>query len=52
MANVREAYALSLCTGAVDVDTALPELLSKLEAAGMQKIVDEANSQLAAFLAK
>ena len=52
VANVREAYALSLCTGAVDVDSALPELLSKLEAAGMQKIVDEANSQLAAFLAK
>jgi len=50
VANVREAYALSLCTGAVDVDTALPELLSKLEDAGMQKIVDEANSQLKAFL--
>ena len=50
VANVKEAYALSLCTGAVDPDTALPELLSKLEAAGMQKIVDEANSQLKAFL--
>ena len=50
VANVREAYALSLCTGAVDVDTALPELLSKLEDAGMQKIVDEANAQLKAFL--
>ncbi len=50
VANVKEAYALSLCTGAVDVDTALPELLSKLEGAGMQKIVDEANAQLKAFL--
>ena len=50
VANVKEAYALSLFTGAVDVDTALPELLSKLEGAGMQKIVDEANSQLKAFL--
>ena len=48
--NIKEAYALSLCTGAVDVDTALPELLSKLEGAGMQKIVDEANAQLKAFL--
>ena len=48
--NIKEAYALSLCTGAVDVDTALPELLSKLEDAGMQKIVDEANAQLKAFL--
>ena len=50
VANIKEAYALSLCTGAVDVDTALPELLSKLDAAGMQKIVDEANAQLKAFL--
>ena len=41
---------LSLCTGAVDVDTALPELLSKLEEAGIQKVVDEANAQLKAFL--
>ena len=48
--NIKEAYALSLCTGAVDVDTALPELLSKLEDNGMQKIVDEANAQLKAFL--
>ena len=50
VANIKEAYALSLCTGAVDVDEKLPELLSKLEGAGMQKIVDEANSQLKAFL--
>ena len=50
VANVKEAYALSLCTGSVDPETALPELLSKLEAAGIQKIVDEANSQLSAFL--
>ena len=48
--NVKEAYALSLCTGAVDPETALPELLAKLEAAGMQKIVDEANAQLKTFL--
>ena len=50
VANVKEAYALSLFTGAVDVDEKLPELLSKLEASGMQKIVDEANAQLKAFL--
>ena len=50
VANIKEAYALSLCTGAMDVDTALPELLSKLEDAGIQKIVDEANNQLNAFL--
>ena len=48
--NVKEAYALSLFTGAVDPETKLPDLLAKLEDAGMQKIVDEANAQLAAFL--
>ena len=48
--NVKEAYALSLFTGVVDPETALPELLAKLDAAGMQKIVDEANRQLNAFL--
>ena len=50
IANIKEAYSLSLCTGAVDVDEKLPELLSKLEGAGMQKVVDEANAQLKAFL--
>ena len=50
--NIKEAYALTLWTGAGDVDTLLPELLSKLDGAGMQKIVDEAISQLAAFLAQ
>ena len=50
IANVKEAYALSLCTGAVDVDTALPELLSKMDAEGIRKVVDEANAQLKTFL--
>ena len=49
VSNVKEAYALSLFTGAVDVDEKLPELLSKLDDAGMQKIVDEANAQLKVF---
>ena len=49
VSNIKEAYALSLCTGAVDVDEKLPELLAKLDAEGMQKIVDEANAHLKAF---
>ena len=49
VSNIKEAYALSLCTGAVDVDEKLSELLAKLDAEGMQKIVDEANAQLKAF---
>lgn len=52
VANIREAYALTLFCGAVDPAVALPELLKKLDDAGMQKIVDEANAQLQAFLAK
>lgn len=50
-ANITEQYGLTLDMGAADVDTVLPEFLQKLEDAGMQKIVDEANAQLAAFLA-
>ena len=48
--NIKEAYALGLFTGARDPETDLPELLRKLDEAGMQKIVDEANAQLKAFL--
>ena len=51
MANIKEAYALTLCTGAAaDVDATLAEMLQKMDEAGMQKIVDEANAQLEAFL--
>lgn len=49
--NVKEAYALPLFTGAMDPETALPEMLKKLDDAGMQTIVDTANAQLEAFLA-
>lgn len=52
LAGVAAQYALPLCAGAVDPDTVLPEFLEKLEAAGMQKYLDEANAQLQAFLAK
>ncbi|MBQ9252734.1 MAG: ABC transporter substrate-binding protein [Clostridia bacterium] len=49
--NIKDQYALRLFTGAADVDTELPELIQKLNDAGIQKIVDEANAQLEAFLA-
>lgn len=51
LANVAEEYALSLSVGSVDPATALPEFLDKLEAAGMSKVVDEANAQLDAYFA-
>lgn len=50
-ANVASQYALSLCVGSVDVDTALPEFLDKLEDAGMSKIVEEADAQMETYFA-
>ncbi len=51
LANVAAQYALSLSTGTVDPATALPEFLEKLDAAGMQNVVDAANAQLDAYFA-
>lgn len=50
IANVAGEYALPLAAGAAPEGT-LDEFLTKLEAAGMQKVVDEANAQLDAFKA-
>lgn len=52
LANVAGEYALALCSGTVDPETALPDFLEKLDAAGMQKVVDEANAQLEAYFAQ
>lgn len=49
LANVAGQYALALDAGTVDPATALPEFLQKLEDAGMQKVIDEANAQLKAY---
>lgn len=51
LANVAAEYALALDTGAVDPAEKLPEFLAKLDAAGMQAYLDDANAQLTAFLA-
>lgn len=41
-------YGLSLCTGAVeDVDATIEKLVKEMEDAGVQKIIDAANEQLA-----
>ena len=50
VANVYSAYAFNLCAGAVDVETELPKFLDELQTAGIDKIVDAANEQLAAYL--
>ena len=51
LVNVAAEYALALDTGAVDPTEKLPEFLQKLNDAGMQAYLDEANAQLTAFLA-
>ncbi len=52
LANVASQYALALDAGAVDPAEVLPAFLEALDAAGMQAYLNEANAQLAAYLAK
>lgn len=51
LAAVEAEYAIALNTGIVDPAVELPKFLEKLEANGIQKVVDEANKQLNDFLA-
>lgn len=50
LSNVAAQYALALDAGAVDPATALPEFLNKLDEAGINTYLTQANEQLAAFL--
>lgn len=52
LANVYAEYAFNLMSGAVDPDAVLPEFLSKMETAGINEFVAEANSQLHEFMGK
>jgi len=52
IANVYAQYAFNLMSGAVDPDAVLPEFLQKLESAGINTLVNEANRQLAEYLGK
>jgi putative aldouronate transport system substrate-binding protein len=49
--NVNNEYRCALEFGAVDPEVAIPEFLAKLEAAGIQKIIDEKQRQLDEYLA-
>lgn len=51
LANVYGQYGFQLMGGATNPDTVLPEFLAKLEEAGIQKLLDAANEQLAAYMA-
>ena len=51
LGTVAAQYALALDAGAIDPETALPDFLSALDAAGMQTYLDAANAQLEAYLA-
>lgn len=50
VANVVAEYMLPLCTGAVDPAEKLPEFLQKLEQAGINEVLNDANAQLDAFM--
>lgn len=50
VANVVAEYMLPLCTGAVDPVEKLPEFLEKLEQAGINEVLEDANAQLDAFM--
>ncbi|WP_123039614.1 ABC transporter substrate-binding protein [Cohnella candidum] len=49
--NVTAQYVPALETGSVDPDKVLPQLISKLKAAGIDKIIAEKQKQLDAWLA-
>ena len=50
LTNVSREYADTLNAGSVDPNLKLPEFISKLKANGIDKVLDEANKQLKAFL--
>lgn len=50
VANVVAEYLLPLCTGAVDPDEKLPEFLQKMQEAGVEDVLADANAQLDAFM--
>ncbi len=49
---VTTEYLESLAMGAVDLEKTIPELLSKLKAAGSDKIIEEAQKQIDAWKAE
>lgn len=48
---VMEKYTAEMLTGTLDIDAALPTIISELEAAGYQAVQEEAQRQLDAYLA-
>ena len=52
IANVYAQYGFNLMSGAVNPDEVLPEFLAKLEEAGMNEFVAEAQNQLATYMGK
>ncbi|MCQ2558127.1 MAG: ABC transporter substrate-binding protein, partial [Oscillospiraceae bacterium] len=52
LANVYAEYAFNLMCGAVDPATVLPEFLAKLDAAGINTLVEAAQTQMDAYLGK
>lgn len=49
--NVYQKYVPALLCGSLDPETTIPVLNEEMEKAGIQKIIDEKQSQLDAYLA-
>lgn len=45
-------YAVNLCTGALDIHAVREEIISKLKAAGIDKVIEETQKQVDAFVGK
>ena len=50
--TVQDEYKVPLDKGAVDPATSLEQLQQRLEAAGLQTVIDAVNSQIAEYLAQ
>ena len=48
---IKAEYYDRIATGSADPDTAIPEMLEKMNAAGLQTVIDEAQKQLDEYLA-
>ena len=50
--NIYSEYYNSIATGAIDIDDVYEEMMGKLNAAGLQDMIDDAQEQLDAYLGK
>ncbi|MBR3107820.1 MAG: ABC transporter substrate-binding protein [Clostridia bacterium] len=52
ISSIWQEYKAELITGTSDPDVVLPEVRARMEEAGLQKVIDDVQAQIDAFLAK